>query len=282
MTRRAKTLAISLSLVLVAPVVASAAEPSSDEPADLTVALRGPFGTVVGTDPADPATAAPDDRPLDTWMRQATLELIVDPVLGDSDTVRFSTTADRDGPSVALPLEDGRWVAAPDEAGLYTVVVTLERDGLEPSHRAWLLEVPDRPGSWETLLERPAIEGRLAAASGSVEGVRGHGCLVDVCQEVGYRPPLGTLEPLMLAAGEPLRLVLGDGSAIVHWEGRLEPQPGTSAETRLAKATFDAPVAGPTLTGLEPDGPGDWLLELRADYDRERGWQWYLFRLIAE
>ena len=85
-----------------------------------------------------------------------------------------------------------------------------------------------------------------------------------------------------MAVGEPLRLVLDDGSAIVHWEGRLEPQPGTSAETRLAQATFDEPVAGPTLTGLEPDQPGDWLLELRADYDRERGWQWYLFRLIAE
>lgn len=282
MTPRARTLAISLCLVLVAPVMASAAEPSADEPADPTIALRGPFGTVVGTDPADPATAAPDDRPLGTWMRQATLELIADPVLGDSDSVTFSATAGEDGPGVALPLEDGRWVTAPDEAGRYTVVATLERDGLEPSRHAWLLEVPDRPGSWETLLERPAIEGRLEAGSGSVQGVRGHGCLVDVCQEVGYRPPRESLEPLPMAVGEPLRLVLGDGSAIVHWEGRLEPQPGTSAETRVAKATFDAPVAGPTLTGLEPERPGDWLLEVRADYDRERGWQWYLFRLIAE
>ena len=177
MTRRATTLAISLGLALVVPVMASAAEPSTDEPADLTVALRGPFGTVAGTDPADPATAAPDDRPLDTWMRQATLELIADPLVGQSDTVTFSATAGEDGPSVALDLEDGRWVTAPDEAGLYTVVATLERDGLEPSRRAWLLEVPDRPGSWETLLERPPIEGRLEAASGSVEGVRGHGCL---------------------------------------------------------------------------------------------------------
>ena len=282
MTGRARTLAFSLSLVLVVPVMASAAEPSADESVDLTVALRGPFGTVVGTDPADPATAAPDARPLDTWMRQATLELLADPVLGDGDTVTFSATAGDDGPSVALPLEDGRWVTAPDEAGLHTVVATLERDGLEPSRHAWLLEVPNRPGSWETLLELPAIEGHLEAASGSVQGVRGHGCLVDVCQEVGYRPPLGSLEPLTVAVGEPLRLVLDDGSAMVHWEGRLEPQPGTSAETRLAKATFEEPVAGPTLTGLEPDRPGDWLLELRADYDRERGWQWYLFRLIAE
>jgi hypothetical protein len=103
-----------------------------------------------------------------------------------------------------------------------------------------------------------------------------------VCQEVGYRPPPAALEPLTLVAGEPLHLELDDGSAIVHWEGRLEPQPGTSAEARVARAILDGPVAGPTLTGLEPDRPGEWLLEVRADYDRDRGWQWYLFRLISE
>ena len=85
-----------------------------------------------------------------------------------------------------------------------------------------------------------------------------------------------------MGVGEALELHLSDGSALVHWEGRLEPHDGTLAETRLAQATFDEPVAGPALHGLEPDTAGEWLLEVRADYDRERGWQWFLFRLVAE
>ena len=278
MKRLTDVLALGLVLALALPAVAAAGDPAQD----VIVWLKGPFGAVVGTDIGAPATAAPDARALDTWMRRATLELAVDPPLEQGATVSLRSIALDSGAVVELPLADDRWVTAPDQAGLHTVVATVRQDGRAPSEHAWLLDVPDRPGSWDTLLEMPPLEASLSTTNGSVIGVRGHGCYVDSCQEVGYRPPAASLLPLAAPVGEPLTLGLADGSALVHWEGRLEPQTGTQAETRLAQADFDAPVAGPTLTGLEPDQPGEWLLELRVDYDRERGWQWYLFRLIAE
>ena len=278
MTRLADALALPLVLALALPTVAAA----SDRAQEVVVWLKGPFGAVVGTDIEEPATAAPDARALDTWMRRATLELAVDPPLEQGATVSLRSIALDGGQVVELPLDDDRWVTAPDRPGLHTVVATVRQDGREPSEHAWLLEVPDRPGSWETLLEMPPLEASLSTANGSVVGVRGHGCYVDSCQEVGYRPPAASLAPLAVSVGEPLTLGLADGSALVHWEGRLEPQTGTRSETRLAEADFDGPVIGPTLVGLEPDQPGEWLLELRVDYDRERGWQWYLFRLIAD
>lgn len=280
MTRRRDALALSLGLALAVPALTGAASPSPEP--ELVVWLRGPFGTVAGTDPGDPANAAPDGGPLGTWMREATLELSAQPPLAATDFVTLRATASEDGSTIELPLEDGRWITGPDRPGEHTLVATIMDDGGVASEHAWSLDVPDRPGSWEALLEMPAIEASLSGSSGSVVGVRGHGCHVDTCQEAGYRPPASSLEPLTVTVGEPLTLELADGSALVGWEGRTEPQPGTRAETRLATDHFDGPVVGPTLTGLEPDRPGEWLLELRADYDRERGWQWYLFRLIAE
>ena len=247
-----------------------------------TARLSGTFGSVVGTDPARPATAAPDGRPLDTWMRAAPLELTVDPPLDAEASVSVTAVAVESGERVELPLVGRRWVTGPDAPGLHTIVATIVADDERTTSYAWSLDVPDRPGSWETLIERPAIDGRLVATSGTVTGDRGRGCLTGFCQEVGYRPPASTLQPLAVSVGEPLRLELSDGSAIDRWQGSVEPQPGTVAETRFAEATFDEPVARPVLAGLEPDVAGEWLLALRADYDRERGWQWYLFRLVAE
>ena len=282
MTRRTTALMLSLGLVLAVPASMGAVEPLPDSAPGSTVWLKGPFGAVIGTNPDEPATAAPDARPLDTWTRGAALELAFDPPLVAGDSLSLTSTMAESDQTVELPLEDGRWVTGPNEAGVHLVVATVESAGGDASEHAWLLEVPDRPGDWETLLEMPAIEASVSAASGAVLGVRGHGCYVGMCQEAGYRPPTASLQALTVAVDEPLQLQLDDGSALVYWEGRLEPQPGTRAETRLANMVFDAPVAAPLLTGLEPDRPGEWLLELRVDYDRERGWQWYLFRLIAE
>jgi hypothetical protein len=256
------------------------ADPSPGSEATPSVWLGGPFGTVPAGTLEEPATAAPDARPLDTWMRSAQLELTVEPPLQAAHELHAVATAE-DGTKTELPLQDGHWLLAPDEPGLHVIAVTLETEGGTSEH-AWLVDVPDREGSFETLLEMPAIEAEIQASTGSVSGERGHGCLVDMCQEVGYRPPVGVLPPLSVAVGEAVELHLSDGSAIVHWEGRLEPLPGTTAETRQTRATFDEPVASPLLSGLEPDAAGEWLLELRADYDRERGWQWYLFRIVAE
>jgi len=284
MTRRTISLLLTLALCLAANGLAAGAEPGPDETGETSqtgVRLRGAFGTVRGGSPDEPATAAPDARALDTWMRSATLELITEtPVDPDAPPVITAVSVDS-GEATELVLDQDRWLTAPDVAGSYVVtVVTSDADGAD-HEQAWLVDVPDREGSWDTLLQMPAIEGSLASGEDGVEGVRGHGCFVDTCQEVGLRPPVDSLQPLEVAVGEALELHLSDGSALTHWEGRLEPQPGTSAETRFAEATFDEPVAEPTLAGLEPDVPGDWLLEVRADFDRERGWQWYLFRLAA-
>ncbi len=270
-------LAVALVLGLVVPSSAAASEPPTLDQAWLS----GSFGSVLGTAPDQPARAAPDDRPLQTWMRQETLELVLEPALGEADAVTLTAT-DEAGHSVELHLADGRWVTGPSEHGRQTVVATVARPGAEPTEHAWLLDVADRPGSWETLLQRPPLEALLVAEAGGVLGARGHGCLSGFCQEAGHRPPAETLEPLAVTVGQPLRLELADGSAVVGWQGRAEPAPATGSEARRAEVAFDEPVAGPPLTGLEPDAPGEWLLEVRADYDRERGWQWYLFRLIAE
>ena len=272
--RLATSVAIGLAVAL-APSVAA-----SDEALPGTALLSGSFGKVVGGGLADPATADPDGRPLSTWMRSEMLELVLEPPLDEGTRVSITATADG-GERVELAFDDGRWVTAPDEAGLHVVVATVTRGEHETADHAWLLDVGDRSGSWETMLERPPLHASLVSAAGAVVGARGHGCLTGFCQEVGYRPPAHSLEPLAVVVGEPLTLELDDGSAMVHWEGRAEPLSARS-ETRLAQAAFDQPVAGPVLTGLEPDAAGEWLLEVRADYDRERGWQWYLFRLIAE
>ena len=274
-----------LALALPGAAVATDAPPALDEPSaptSETVAwLRGPFGAVVGGSPDAPATAAPDARALDAWMRKASLELATDPPLETLSSTVTAALIAGDGAAVVLA-QDSRWLESPDVAGRYVVTAVLESDAAGRSAHAWLIDVPDREGSWDTLLEMPMLGATLRAGDMAVSSEPGHGCYVGMCQEVGRRPPAETLEPLTVSLGQPLELHLGDGSALIHWEGRLEPQDGTISETRLAEASFEVPVAGPVLTGLEPDVAGEWLLEVRADYDRERGWQWFLFRVVAE
>ena len=285
MTTRA-SLVIALSMAIGMPVAMAAGEPAADAaaPDDTTVsvALRGPFGTVAGTDPEMPATAAPDGRALDTWQREATMEVVVEPPLDATASLTLQATPFEGDAAVELPVVEGRWVTAPEMPGEHLVLATVMSDEGRHDEYAWLLEVPDRPAGIETLLSMPPVEAGITAASGTAMGVRGHGCYVDMCQEVGFRPPATTLEPLIVTVGEPVALGLDDGSAMIGWEGRLEPRSGTGSETRFAEATFDKPADRAVLTGLEPDEAGEWLLELRADYDRERGWQWYLFRIVAE
>jgi len=67
------------------------------------------------------------------------------------------------------------------------------------------------------------------------------------------------------------------------WTGTLTPLGGTRAGRIAAAGVFsETPQAVAMLAGLETTAPGEWLLELRADYDRERGWQWFAYRLLAE
>jgi hypothetical protein len=262
----------------------SAAEPSPQASPDPPRAwLEGPFGTVPGGNPSEPATAAPDQAPLDTWMREASLHLGTDVAADDLVDLRVVATADGGTETQELTPDEEGWLVGPDQAGRHLVSATIESKARGIAELAWLIEVPDREGSWETLLEMPALEAELHSVAGSVDGIRGHGCYVGMCQEVGLRPPAESLTPLAVAVGETPELRLSDGSAIVHWEGRLEPLPGTPSETRPASATYeDEPQAVAGLSGLEPIMPGEWLLEIRTDFDRERGWQWFLYRLVAQ
>jgi hypothetical protein len=272
-----------LSAMAVASEPETTAGPASPPPTVASVAwLSGTFGAVAGGPPNEPATAEPDARALDTWMRRASLELASDPPLDSlarSEVV--ARLADGTGPEEVLARGE-RWFMAPDAAGRYILTATLETVAGVRSEHSWLVDVPDRQGSWETLLEMPMLSAELRSSGGAVSSEPGHGCYVGMCQEVGLRPPPDALEALPIEIGETPELHLVDGSALLHWQGRLEPLSGTLEQPRLAQATFDRPEAGPLLAGLEPITAGDWLLEVRVDYDRERGWQWFLFRLLAE
>ena len=255
------------------------ADPSPG-PSTPDVWLKGAFGRVLGGAVDDPATAAPDGRPLDAWMRRAPLELT------SEVAARASFTA-----VVARPLEAGEeellaqgadTFSGPDSPGIHLVVATLEVPGEGATEHAWLVHVPDRIGGPELLWEIPGPRAVSGPVGDAVLGVPGHGCYAYLCVEAGLRPPAETLEPVRLAVGDAPALRIDDGSALVHWQGRLEPIDRPGAEPLEAEATFEVPTDSPTLVGLEPTSAGDWLLEVRVDYDRERGWQWFLFRLRAE
>ena len=238
---------------------------------------------MLGGTPDEPATTPPAGLPLDSWMRSAWLELAVQVPFEELTIARVSSQALSPAGGERL-LSDGEPLfMGPGEVGTHVITATLERHGGGVSRHSWLVEVPDRAYSPEGLWEMPAVEASLQTTAGSAAGIRGHGCYVQGCQEVGFRPPISTIEPLSIAVGETPRLALDDDSALAAWAGTLEAQAGTLSEDVRAEASFpDEPRAGPALAGLAPVAPGEWLLELRVDYDRDRGWQWYLFRLMAE
>ncbi len=228
--------------------------------------------------------APPDDRALDSWMRGAPLELSTDLALTEPIEIWVvSRPADGEGREELLSTGATSF-DGPDHPGLNVVTASVTTESHGPSQHAWLVETPDRSGGPELLLDIPGPRLELVSASGSVSGEPGHGCYAYLCVHVGYRPPLETLEVLPVAIGETLGLQLDDGSAMSGWTGTLEPL-GTfaTAEPARAAATFgDGARAAPRLDGLEVPAAGEWLLELRADFDRERGWQWFLYRLMAE
>jgi hypothetical protein len=272
---------IALHVLAGGSVSAAHAAPTT-APAPI-VWLKGAFGTVAGGEPPDPATAAPDARPLDTWMRRAPLELQVD--IPDADVLALSVvTRAPDGVRVDGSLSEGATsFEGPDRPGRHVLTATVESRPYGRSVHAWLLEVPDREGGPELLWDIPGPSALVSSSTAEVTGSPGHGCYAYLCVEAGYRPPPDTLAPLAIGVGETPALRLDDGSAMVHWRGWLRPLPDTIAESRHAEDTFeDRPVALARLAGLEPTIAGQWSLELRADYDRSRGWQWFIYRLVAE
>lgn len=246
------------------------------------VRLSGPFGTVAGTDPETPAAAPPDGAALDLWMRAAPLrlEVAVAPVeLLDVVVVSRPVAAG----VLEEALSDGDLAfAGPATSGTSVIVATV-RTGLHgSSEHAWLAHVPDREGSLEALLEIPGPAVLLASRTATVRGEPGDGCYLYLCSTAGHPPPPASLPGLAVEVGETPILRLDDGSAVVGWQGLLTPLGEAPRRHVEARGTFaGAPEAEPRLTGLEPPGPGEWLLHLRVEFDRERGWQWLSYRLVA-
>ena len=280
---------IPLILVIAMTSSVAGAEPHAggESPAPATpsptVWLKGAFGKVIGGPPDLPATALPDRRPLDAWMRAAYLQLLSD-VEGE-DVRSLHVVARPVGGTDVIELSDGLvGFAGPDVPGRYVITATLQTAGASVSEHAWLVEVPARAGAPELLWEMPAPTALLStAATSGVAGIPGHGCYVYLCVEAGYRPSVDSLEAVPLALGERPRLRLDDGTAMVHWVARLESPAVTGTPIRQSEGgSAGAPFTQAELTGLVPPTPGIWLLEVRADYDRERGWQWFVFRLDVE
>ena len=189
---------------------------------------------------------------------------------------------DEDGPEQRLS-GGATTFPGPSAPGIATVTASLVTEPHGSSQHAWLLLVPEREGGPEALLDIPGPAAVLTSGSGTISGEPGNGCFLYLCVDVGYRPPPAALEPVRLGIGETPTLSLNDASAMTGWTGRLTPLGAAPGSERTAEADYAAdPQPGAELRGLEPDGAGDWLLEIRVDLDRERGWQWFLFRLQAE
>ena len=274
------TLLLGLSLPVAGAIAAD--EPSSAPVTAPQVWLSGAFGRVPGADPAAPAGAAPGGAPLDTWIREAPLTLDVG--VPFEDLLELTVTSrpfGGDGPEERLS-GGATTFPGPSAPGMATVTASLVTEPYGSSQHAWLLLVPEREGGPEALLDMPGPTAVLTSGSGAIPGEPGNGCFLYLCVDVGYRPPPATLEPLRLGIGETPSLSLDDGSALTSWTGRLTPLEATPGSERTAEADYATdPQSIAELRGLEPGGAGDWLLEIRIDLDRERGWQWFLYRLQA-
>jgi hypothetical protein len=244
-------------------------QPSADDP---VVWLRGPFGKVAGGTVERPASAAPDARPLDTFVRHAPLLLEVEggePFLARLEVVARPVEAGREPEVLARGLQA---FEGPSVPGRQVIVATLPV-GEHVVERAWLVDVPDREPPDDGLYDLPAPRIIVSTASDRRAGSLGDGCYVYLCVETGQPIPPEDLVPMMALTGETPTLSVSDGSAIVAWEGSLTPL-GRTEGRRLEAAgvVTEAPTSSLPLTGLEPMGPGRWLLEVEVMLDRERGW----------
>jgi hypothetical protein len=170
----------------------------------------------------------------------------------------------------------------PAVVGRSIITATLTTGQGDASSHAWLVDVPDREGDLETLFEMvpPGVE--LRATDAVVTGTAGNGCYAYLCSDSGAAPVPSDLTPLRAAVGETLQVRTADGSGLIGWSGRLLPEAETAGlPLEVAHRQAD-PIGVMALGGLEPTAPGAWVLLLRVDLDRERGWLWHAYRLTAE
>jgi hypothetical protein len=285
-----RTALLTVLLVSAAPLTGAASEAAPDSvaspepPVGHELWLRGPFGRLPGGSVEQPAAAQPGMIALDTFSRDAPLSLDGGSrsIAYDTLTVRALEVAQPDAPAEIL--STGEFVfTGPSTTGTALLVAELIDAKQQRSEHAWLLEVPDRDAPADGLLDIPAPDTLVEAGTQAVAGSPGHGCYIDLCVEIGSIAPLDMLPELHVPPGEPLSARLSDGSAIIAWEGSLEPLSDTpGAPISSEGAISDEVEASIGLVGLEAPDAGAWLLTLKVYFDRERGWMTTSYRLAVE
>lgn len=244
--------------------------------------LSGPFGRVRGGGPEAPAATPPDGSPLDAWLRAAPLRLDLAADATDDTSLEVISRPLDEAAAVETLSTGARAFGGPSTPGTYVIVATVRTADRGSGQAAWLVDVPDRWGDEAALLEIPAPVAVLSSGAATVSGEAGDGCHLYLCVTTGYLPPATTLPTLEIGVGEPPRVALSDGSTFVAWRGLLRSlaDPG-SAATRVDGGDGQTTVTSAELDGLAPPHAGEWLLQVRVEYDRERGWQWFSVRLQA-
>jgi len=285
-------------LALAAPPVGAAAR-STFSPGPLSGSvpqdelwLSGPFGRVLGGSNEHPAVALPASIALDTFARRAPLVLDAGGAGLQDGQVEIRSVPDprsepgtRDGEVLGSGrlLPEGLAFEGPDEPGSWTIVAVLERADGQMSERAWHVTVPDRELPDDGIIDIPAPVALLNGNRDSIAGMPQDGCYLYLCVDVGRPPPPSALASLAAAADEPLSVSLADGSAIVAWQGTLEPLFDGGAPTLTAAGVITDELAESVgLVGLEPPSAGAWLLTIKVYFDRERGSMTYGYRVVAE
>lgn len=284
-SRVSVTLALGLAMAVLGGAAATGTpgdEPVTDTVHAPLVWLEGPFGRVAGGGMDAPAAMQPSADPLDTFVRGAPMMLEADVPFGDLIAVHvvarpLAGTDTEEQLSAGATTFDG-----PVGVGSHVLVATLETEPFGTTQHAWLVNVPDREGGPEALLEITAPQLELVADAGTRIGVPGDGCYLYLCADMGELPPPQTLEVIRVGVGETLALRTGDGSGLAGWNGRLTPLAGTQIDgVEAVGALTDTVESMVGLQGLEAPAPGEWRLEVRVVFDRERGHQWQSFRLDA-
>ncbi len=171
----------------------------------------------------------------------------------------------------------------PDGPGSHLLVATVQDGEGTRHHVAWLVAVPDREPPPDGLYDIPAPEVVIESEQGQATGLTGSGCYAYLCVDTGGLPPLSSLEALPVRVSETMGLRLSDGSAITAWEGSLSRLDGDGPPLLEASGVLTDSAAGQVaLAGLEAPAAGEWLLELKVVFDRERGWLWTVYRLTVD
>ncbi len=277
-----------LLLAMVLSTGGAAAAPSFDEaplPVPQTapqVWLEGPFGRVAGGTVDQPAGAPPNGGALDAYIRGAPVSMEVSVPFEDLITVQV-VARPIDGVAAEESLSDGATTfQGPSSPGATCIVATIETEPFGTTQHAWLVDVPDREYTQEALFEITAPGVELISDAGITVGALGDGCYLYFCADMGEPPPPETLAPLHVGVGETLALRTDDGSGLAGWNGQLTPLAGLAIDSVTANGSVtDTMETTLSLAGLEAPAAGEWLLEVRVVFDRERGHQWQTFRLDA-